>query len=395
MGSVMLFSLFLILFSYGLVCWHEKSFVHYLTPTASLLVVGSYMLPWAYMEIFGPFGSLYAYFYYYAAQSVTVFTSAIVYCYLRAPRIGWKPDRVPVRTMHWALLLLSVLAFAPILIKYSSLISNPREIYQETRSGGGIYYFTSSFILDLAFAFFLFAKNRRAAPSVLFIAAVALLSLLHGSKGQLLSFFWFWIIYTIYVEQKRFPLRKALATLLFPIVLIPIFFILFQGASLGNLFISLVQYSDYPRNAMLVIDDKSLDYKYGLFTIETTLYSRIPRGIFPSKPKQFGPFELAARYFSQGVWEDIGSPDFSIGLQYYDFGPFAILYLMAWSAISTFLLKGIIEKLKEGPSRANYVLVAFFVTGGFIPIGVSYTLPEHFILAYLLAIQGRMRIRLL
>jgi hypothetical protein len=297
--------------------------------------------------------------------------------------------------MHWAFLLLSVLVFLPILIKYSSLLSNPREIYQETRSGGGIYYFTSSFFLDLAFAFFLFTKNRKFISSLLFIAAVVLFSLLHGSKGQLLSFFWFWIIYTIYVEHKRFSLRKTLATLSFPIILICTLFIFFQGASLGNPFISMVQYSDYPRNAMLVIDDKSLEYKYGLSTIETNIYSRIPRAMFPLKPKRFGPFKLASNYFSEGDWEDIGSPDFSIGLQYYDFGPFAVFYLMVWSAITTFLLKGVIEKSKEGASRANYVLIAFFVVGGFIPIGVSYTLPEHVILAYLMALQGRIRVRLL
>lgn len=394
MGFVMLLSLFIVLVAYGLVCWHEKSFVHYLTPMVSLLIVASYILPWAYMELFGPFGSMYAYFYYYGTQSITVLTSAIVYSFIRAPRLGWQPDRVPVRSMHWIFLLMSAIVFSPVLIQYSSLLTNPREIYQETRSGEGIYFFTSAFLLNLAFTFFLFAKNRKFLSSILFSITTVLLSLLHGSKGQLLTFFWFWILYTIYVGRKKFPLKKTLVTLSVPILLISSLFIFYQGSSLEGLFIAMVQYSDYPRNAMLVIDDHSIKYQYGLIALENTIYSRIPRAIFPNKPNGFGQFKIAARYYSGKAGEVMGQ-DFSIGVQYYDFGPFAVFYLIAWSALTTFLLKGMIEKLKEGPSRANFVLLAFFAGVGFIPIGISYMLPEHIILAYFLAIQGRKSFRFL
>jgi hypothetical protein len=274
------------------------------------------------------------------------------------------------------------------------LLGTPRAIYQQTRSGEGIYYFTSSFLLTLAFVFFLFAKKKAFLPSTLFLALTASLSLLHGSKGQLLSFVWLWVIFEVYVNRKQFKLWRTIITGTVPVVLMGVLFIFLQGAALEDLFFAMARYANYSRVAMMVIDDESLPPQYGMVTLETAIYSRIPRALFPSKPNKFGPFVLTSRYFSAAEWDDIGSPDFGIGLQYYDFGPFAIAYVCLWSILTAFLARGLVNRLKTGPSRANYALLAFLAGVPFIPIGISYLLPEQLALCYILALHGRVKITL-
>ncbi len=56
------------------------------------------------------------------------------------------------------------------------------------------------------------------------------------------------------------------------------------------------QYSDYTRNAMLVIDSH-FPLQYGRLTVESQTFSRIPRFLMPSKPKNFGAFYLVDQFF--------------------------------------------------------------------------------------------------
>ena len=391
----MAISLLVVLAAYALVSWHEKSFLHILTPQVAFYLPALYVLPWIWAKLYGTSGSLYAHAYYYGTTAAIVLTSAIVYSFLKAPAIGWKPDILPVKRAHWICLLLSWLTFLPILIPYSHLLTTPRELYQQTRTGEGIYFFGSAFLLNLAFVFFLFVKQRRLLSSSLFLFALACLTLLHGSKGPLLNFLWLWVVYRVYVDRRRWALLPTMLLGAASIVVFCVVFLFLQGPSLSDLALSVVRYADYPRNAMMVIDDQTSTPHYGMLTLEAAFYGRLPRQLFPSKPKRFGPLVLADRYYMAADWEDIGSPDFNIGVQYADFGDLAILYLVAWAALLSYIAKGFIERLKEGPSRSNYVMVALFAGLVFIPIGITYALPEQLALAYLLALHGHIRFRVI
>ena len=395
MITIVIASLAVIAASYIIVSIKEKSLIHYLTPTTPIILAGSYFFPWIYASQYGASGSTYAYFYYYAAVSIPILTSALVYSLIKAPNIGWNQDKVPVKNLHWYILILSTLIYLPILLKYSSSIMNPRDIYQQSRAGSGIYYFTSILVLDISFIFFLFAKNKKTIGCIFYLLIASLLSILHGSKSQVITFYWLYLLYEVYIIHRRFSAIRILAYLSVPVIMVSSLFIAFQGSNMKGLMISMANYADYSRNAMLVVDDKSLKLQYGLITFESNFYGRVPRIFFPNKPDFYGSFRVATRYYSENELRGIGAPDFGVGSTYYDFGVFAIFYLAAWSAASTYILKGLIEKSRTNSSRANFLLIAFFSGVGIILTGESYTLIEHFIIAYFFAVQAKYRFRLL
>jgi hypothetical protein len=383
-----------VLASYALVSWRDRSLMHFLTPSIVLSIPTLYIFPLTDIIESGPFGSIYAFVYFYGTTAAVTLISALVYCFIKPPKIGWDKDRHQVKREHWYCLIASAVVFSPIVIRFASLLATPRAIYQQTRSGEGIYYFTSSFLLVLAFVFFLFNKKKTFISSIVFLVLVVILSLLHGSKGQLLSFFWLWVIFEVYVNRRRFKFWRTVATGTVPVILMAILFIFLQRAAPEDLFFAMARYANYSEVAMMVIDDQTLTPQYGRVTLETAIYSRVPRALFPSKPNKFGPFVLTSRYFPAEEWDDIGSPDFGIGLQYYDFGPFAIIYVCVWSAITAYLSRGLVRRLETSHSRANYALLAFLAGVPFIPIGISYLLPEQLALCCILALHGRVKITL-
>ena len=63
-----------------------------------------------------------------------------------------------------------------------------------------------------------------------------------------------------------------------------------------NLLYNMATYSDYNRHAMMLIDDDP-ELTWGSLTMETALYSRIPRVFYPGKPREWGTFRLAKKYY--------------------------------------------------------------------------------------------------
>ena len=388
-------SLILVASSYVLVSIRDKNIVDYLTPTVTILIVSSYLLPTIDSYTNGQLGSTYAYFYYYAAISIPILTSALVYFFAKPMKIGWGADLIQSKNMRWIFLAFSAIIYAPILIKYSSLLASPRDIYQQSRSGEGIYFFTSILVLDISFIYFLFEKNKKTWNNILFLLIATGLGLLHGSKSLTITFYWLYLLHAVYIEHRKFSLLKVGIVLSIPAFIISALFIVLQGSSINILLDSMVKYADYSKNAMLVVDDRTMSPHYGKFVLESNLYGRIPRIFFPGKPDFYGSFRVASRYYSESDLRGVGSPDFSVGLYYYDFGIFAIFYLSAWSAATTYILKGLVHKSNTDSSKANFLLIAFISGVGLIQTGESYTLPEHFILAYALALQAKCQFKFL
>ena len=117
------------------------------------------------------------------------------------------------------------------------------------------------------------------------------------------------------------------------------------------------EYSDYTRNAMLVIDSHFM--QYGRLTAEAAIIGRIPRILMPNKPKNFGALYLDDKFFPEYLDADAGAPDFGIGVQYADFGILAIFYLAAFSAVRGWLTRIFVRRLTYSRHPADFFLVAF------------------------------------
>jgi hypothetical protein len=140
---------------------------------------------------------------------------------------------------------------------------------------------------------------------------------------------------------------------------------------------------------MLVIDSK-MPLQYGRLTLEANIIGRIPRLLMPDKPKNFGYMYLDEVFYPESVDLDAGVPSFGIGVQYADFGIFAVVYLAAFAALRGWLARVFVSRLKTTRHPADFFLVAFFADISLFSVGgIGWLLPEALVVAGFLCFASR------
>jgi hypothetical protein len=290
-------------------------------------------------------------------------------------------------------LLVGFLLYLPVLIEFRAYLFTPRRIYELTRTGYGLYFFGSTTFTTLGFVTFLFKKRKTFASAALFFAICMVLTYLHGSKGQLITYLLIWMLHRVYVD--RAPIRAVAASAILVAVaglLIGSFALFSSAADIPELADDVTTFADYVRNAMLVIDDPNGKRYYGRLMAENEIYSRIPRSIMPGKPKDFGPFILAKTYNPASYRNDQGLGAFDIGAVYADFGPFSIVLICAYSAFSSLLVSSLVRHLRDGAGAGTFIVFLFMVGVGVIPISGPFYLPESIALGGAVSLAARFRL---
>jgi hypothetical protein len=381
-NAVLLASLAISTGAYIQVSRSEGSYVNIMTPGFLVNVPAMYLLPIAFNSLFGAEASPFAYVYVYATIAAENLIFAFVYT-----RPKTKPLCLPLAfgySNFWGLSLLCLagagLLYLPILLEFREYIFDPRRIYELTRTGFGTSFFLSSTLVYLAVILVLFAKQSVRRRVFVFLGAGFLLSL-HGSKGQVLQLFFLILIFEIYVKRRRLTVLPALAVCFgISMVLLGLFAATMTLETPADALQSLSQYSDYTRNAMLVIDS-NFPLQYGRLTWESNVLAFVPRALFPSKPKDFGAFYLDAEFFPHAMDEDRGAPAFGPGLQYADFGILAIVYLGLFAALRGWLARLWVDRLKHTWHPSDFLVVAFLADVVVFPIGTGWLLPETLLVA--------------
>jgi len=382
---VIFISLFIVIALYLYYSIKVKNWVNILTPGIFIAIPSQYLSEILYLQYNDPINSLSAYAYLYFCYTIQyaiyiIFISKIKYINNKifyVYKIQYSP---------YILLFLSILIYAPILYEYKDYIFSPRYIYENTRSGYGIYYFTSSFLSNLAFIFILFKVKCFRGTKIIFFIACCLLSYLHGSKGQILSYIFIWLLYSVYIKETIYSLKKSLALGILASIGLVVLFKIFSNIEDGEFLKFLSNYADYSRNSMLVIDS-NIGPMGGALTVEENLYSRIPRPIYLNKPKNFGTFYLDEYFYPESFIADQGYPAFgNIGLAYADFGIFTIFYVAILALINGIITKFLLIKVSNTKSISSFILIVFISEISLIPLGSGYLLPEHLIVAYLVAV---------
>jgi len=386
-NTVLIASLIVSVGAYLFVSRREGSYLNILTPSFLVIVPAYYLMPLFFAQVFGNEASPYAYVYVYSTLAIE--NVAFAYSYTRPVR---KLIRLPLgysyENLGWlafGALGLAVLMYVPILMEFPEYILDPRQIYTHTRTGFGINFYTSSVLAYVAVILILFSRRSRVVKAVVVLASGAILAL-HGSKGQVLSLVLLIALFEVYVKMRRVKFLPALlagaAMGLFALLLMVATMTL--GESPAEVLESVSSYSDYTRNAMLVIDS-NFPIRYGQLTLESQIIGRIPRVLMPNKPKNFGALYLDDWFFPQSVDEDAGSPDFGIGVQYADFGVLAIVYLALFSMLRGWLAGIFVNRLKVSRHPSDFVMVAFLADVALIPVGgIGWLLPETLFMALFL-----------
>lgn len=371
--------------AYVVLSRRDGSYVNVLMFSIIVGIPSNYLLPLFYDYVLGTDATTYAFVYVYVTLAVE--STAFVYGYARASDGGIRlPFSLSYRNfgmMSGVSLGLAVLMYAPVLLQFREFLLEPREIYNQTRSGFGAQFFLSSTLAYLAVILVLFARCSMFKKACVVLVASGLL-LLHGSKGEVLNVLLIVALYHVYVKGRSVGFKKA--CVVFSLVAACVLLLFAATMPLGDgpegAIESISRYSDYTRNAMLVID-ANLPAQYGRLTFESNVVSLIPRALAPSKPKDFGPFFLAEEFFPDWVDSDTGSPAFGVGLQYADFGFLAIVYVALFSAFKGWLARNFVGRVRAYKHPADFFVLAFLADVGLFPLGVGWFLPESLMVALL------------
>jgi hypothetical protein len=366
---------------------HEGSYVNILSPSFLIAIPAYYLLPLVYIYLFGTSASSYAYLYVYltlAAESL-----AFVYAYVRTGRkiisfpLGRSYERFAFLSI--ACLLAGTLTYLPLMLKFRQYLLDPRQIYIQTRTGFGTEFYISSTLAYLAVILILFARCSRVTKTIVVLAAVGLLSL-HGSKGETLAVPSLLLLFFVYVRGRKIKFSYALVlfsiTGIFGLLLFAATMTLTGG--LVDILDTLSSYSDYTRNAMLVIDSH-VPLQYGRLTFEANTLAVVPRALDPGKPKNFGPMFLAEQFYPESLDADAGSPAFGVGVQYADFGYLAIVYIIIFGMLRGWMARVFVNRLALMKHPADFLMVAFLADITLFPVGVGWLLPETIVVAMLLS----------
>jgi hypothetical protein len=376
---VLLLSLFVSLGTYVFLSRREGSYLNILTLGFITSVPSNYLLPLFFTRVFGTEASPYAFIYIYV--TIAAVNVVFVYAYTRPLR---KLFRLPFRysyhnfdVLAFGFLAVALLMYLPVLLQFPEYLLSPRQIYEHTRTGFGINFYISSTFAYLAVILVLFSGRSRRVKGLVVLASAAVLAL-HGSKGQMLTLVCLIALFEVYVRGRKLKFFPSLIAA----VALGFFVILMFAATMSlsdspiEVLEEVSQYSDYTRNAMLVIDSH-FPLQYGRLAVESQVIGRIPRLLMPNKPKSFGGAYLDEQFYPESMDADAGAPDFGIGVQYADFGALAIVYLAAFAMLGGWLARVFLVRLRQSHHPADFLLFAFFAGVSIFPIGgVGWLLPE-------------------
>lgn len=286
----------------------------------------------------------------------------------------------------WVFLAGSFLLYVPIFIEFRDHILDPRYIYEQTRTGYGLQYFGSGLLMNCSLVLYLLSARRFHA---IYIFSFLLVALSKGSKGQVLVGLMIYIIWAVYVLGRRFSLARTLVGASVAVGAMGLLFALNYRGEIESLVLTVAGYSDYNRNASLIIEDPKPEVYWGRLSFENVVYSKVPRAIWPSKPKNFGSFYLAEEYFPRLFEMDQGAPSFGIGTYFADFGTFAYVVVFLVNYLSGILLRYFAQRCDRSPSVMSFMMLLFFSDVVLIQAGVGYFVVETFILAILLELIVR------
>ncbi|MDJ3515406.1 O-antigen polymerase [Salmonella enterica] len=328
------------------------------------------------------------YLFFYTCYITYIASFVISYLYTQRKPIYNKSNTKNKPRYVFTSLLFTFLAFIidlPVLMEFREYILSPRRIYELTRTGYGIYFYPSlmfSLVASIC-AFFTYKKSKLFCISIVLFNCI--LIFLHGNKGPIFSIFIAFILYLSYIENKKIKFMFLVKSFAVIAVIVTAFFA--YTFTDGNPIENMANYSDYTRNAVLVASS-NFDFMYGKLLMESEVYSRIPRAIWPDKPEDFGALYLAKVFFPDAFYRNQGAPAFGYGELYADFGLFTPVWLVISGVFKGVLAKYFSNKTQETKSAHYFIMFLFCIGISVIPVSMGWLFPEHLIIAFMVYIAS-------
>ncbi|HFE8594425.1 TPA: O-antigen polymerase [Citrobacter freundii] len=373
--------LLIVIYLYALSVKIEGKIVNVMVPYLIITVPTLYVFEGVFVYLSNVQGYTSEYLFFYTCYVLYIASFVISYLYSQRKEIVSVTKAGRETKYVFSSILFTLLAFVfylPVLIDFREYILSPRRIYELTRTGYGIYFYPSlmfSLVASIC-AFFTYKKSKLFCFALVLINCI--LIFLHGNKGPIFSIFISFIIYLSYIENKRIRFMFLVKSFAVIAVIVTAFFA-YTFAD-GNPIENMANYSDYTRNAVLVASS-NFDFMYGKLLMESEVYSRIPRAIWPSKPDDFGALYLAKVFFPEAFYRNEGAPAFGYGELYADFGLFTPVWLIVSGVFKGVLAKYFSNKTQETKSAHYFIMFLFCIGISVIPVSMGWLFPEHLMVA--------------
>lgn len=383
----------ILLVFYVVVSVREGTYIHALTPFYALFFPIYCLIELAHVSFNGPSASTYAYALSYLSYVTYVAAFSLSYTFYKGPgfifpQLGKKP--IP-QSFCWCLLFLSCLIYWPVLKAFPDLWLTPRQIYEQTRSGFGLYFFLSTTLCYVAIICFLTTEKKNVVLLTLFIAASLIFLWLHGTKGHFIAFFFIYSIYWVYGKSKKVTLSGLLIYSSGMLVIGVVSFLITTAVLvLDDGVNNLLGFADYNRNGMNAIDSE-IGPKYGTLTLENQTYPRVPCALFSDKPQDFGEFYLAKMLTPDDFYRGSGAPSFGYGSIFVDFMWLSPFVMLVWGAVRGVFLKMTVRSYRKNKDPGSLIMLLFGAGIQLIPFSETVMFFETIFLG-LLANLGRMRL---
>ena len=365
-------------------CVKTKLYINILTPVFIITIPSRYLFELVYLLMEPQTGSNYGYLIVYLSYTFELAGLVIGYLFIKK-NVTVKLIRTTnlPSWLGWIILFISFAIYLPVLLEFSEFILQPREIYTRTRTGYGLNYFGSLFFANLAFLVFLFSKRMNYVLRILFFGILFFVIGMHGSKGAFVTVFFIYLMYLVYIKNiKQSFGRTFYYVILFCITMVSLFYFTLPETMKEDFLKGMVNYSDYTRHAVMVVDDPP-DIQYGKLIFEDNVISLIPRAIYPQKPKDFGSFYLAKYYFPEWFYGDTGSPAFGVGAYFADFREVSLIAILFISMCIGMLTKIFVNRVVRYKSPSDFIMLMFFAGVPLLNLGAGYLLVPHLIMTFL------------
>ncbi|KLV66330.1 oligosaccharide repeat unit polymerase [Citrobacter sp. MGH106] len=384
-------SILFVIFIYFLCLRKERKVINIMTPYLLITFPILYVFEIVYLSITKDSINTVGYIFFYTCYLISILFFTVFYLYSQDIKIPpYKKDCVVNikigRYSFFAFLftIMSIVFYLPVILEFKDLLLQPRRIYEQTRTGYGVYFYTSIVLSQIALLFSFYLLNKKTLYSSIIIISNVLLILIHGNKGPLIIAFVSYLMFQSYVLRKEIKIKYLLIACGFLAALVSLFFI-YTYDNNNNVFINMAYYSDYTRNAVLLMT-KDWSFEYGRLMLESEIYSRIPRALLPSKPEDFGYLYIAKVLYPIEFYRNQGAPAFGYGEYYADFGLYTPLYLAISGAVKGVIAKYFHNMLLKDNNIYVFIPFIFSCGVGIIPVSMGYLLPEHLFIAFSLYI---------
>ena len=248
-------------------------------------------------------------------------------------------------------------------------ISDPRDNYQNSRAGNGVYYALAISCLSILSYFSVIDSMNSRLKLFLIVIVNTFCWYVLGSKGFVISFFQFFILYTLIFNRKLLPFWVLpLSSVLIILLSIKLFNLDTLDFNTVNFFFTEVifSYFDQIKVSILYFENLSsgnINLFYGE-VLTSGFWTYIPRSLYPDKPFTYGTL-LVNEVLFPGSAELGNTPAFvDVVYDYLDFGFIGVIFNSIFSftyLVNTAILLFFIKHSKNVHSNSHTMFLGLYM----------------------------------